>query len=48
MEHDDGHATTYTLHSDQLATVFALVNTTSTARSHANSMEHGEQHVTTT
>ena len=34
-EHDDGHATTYTLYSDQPATVFALVYTTSTAGSHA-------------
>ena len=35
MEHDDGNAMTYALYSDRLATVFALVRTTSTARSHA-------------
>ena len=32
---DDGHATTYTLYSDHLATVFALVYTKSTAISYA-------------
>ncbi len=31
-------------HSEQPATVFALVNTASTARSQANSMEHDHGH----
>ena len=39
MEHDDGHATTYTLYSERPATVFALVYTTSTAKT--SCYQHG-------
>ena len=39
------HATSYTLSSDQLATVFALVNATSMARSHATALKSGIQFI---